>query len=704
MAGVIPVVETDAEKAKGFVRVLTNKDIDDAKLADQERKADEEKNEPFILGLVAYLRKAWEAAKTAKNPVEIKLLKSKRQRKGRYDPEDLADIINFGGSRIFMMLTSVKCRAIEAWVKDIMLPAGDKPWGVDITPVPDLPVEIEKQIADMVAGEVQEIMYNFGPDVITEDLVQERIEEVRADLKSQLRERSMLIAKRNEDRLDDELTEGQFYDEFERFIRDFSTYKTAFMTGPEVKKRARLIWKDGKPSTKWIFRREWRSISPFNIYPSPGAKSLDDGYFFERRRVRRTELMQYRGAPNFSSHAIDAVLTAYNLGGLRDWVWTDQEQANLNDQSNALLDPDPMIEVLVYRGPINGKDLIEWGMSTQEITNPALDYDVECWYVGNWVLSVKINRHPLKKRNVYYASFEAENDSIWGNDPPEVMEDCQRICNAAARQVINNMAVASGPQVEVHQDRVDPKEDIEDIYPWKVWRTKSDELGRNRQAVYFYQPNPMTEALMRVYEYFFKQAGEQLGVPAYEHGSPNVGGAGKTAHGLAMLMSSSSKIMRQAIKNIDAGIIRPLIRDLWIHMMMFSNKMEIGGDINIIARASEYLIIAEQLQMRRTEFLGMINNPIDHAIIGNVGRAKILAEIIKDLKMPDEEIVPDEEELIARDAMMQQGPLMPPGAAGGGGVQNLTGGGMPGGGPSQDVQPGTGMPTAAAELPRLSEL
>ncbi len=700
--GIIPVIETSADRSKGLVRVLSNKDIDEAERT--QREADEERNTPFVLGLVQEMQTKWQAAKTGKWTVEEKLLQNKRQRKGRYDPTDLNDIENFGGSRIFMMLTSVKCRAIEAWVKDIMLPAGEKPWSVDPTPVPDLPQEIELEIASRVAEEVQQIAVQFGPTVITEDLVEERIEEVRAELKAQMRERIILISKRNEERLDDELIQGRFYEEFSMFIRDFSTYLTAFMVGPEIKKRAHLVWKNGKPEMEWKFRREWRHVSPFDIYPAPAAKSFDDGYVFERMRVRRTALMQYRGAPNFSTAAIDAVLNAHNLGTLKDWLWTDQEQANLSDRPTELIDPDAVIETLVFRGSVQGKKLIEWGVKREQVPNPAEDYEVEAWMVDNWIIMVKMNKHPLRKRGIYYASFEEENDSIWGHGPPEIMEDCQRICNAAARQVVNNMAIASGPQVEVHTDRVDPKEDIEDIYPWKVWRTKSDELGRNRQAVNFFQPNPMVDVLMKVYEYFFKQAGEQLGVPAYEHGSPNVGGAGKTAHGLAMLMSSSSKVMRQAIKNIDLGVIVPLIYDLWIHMMMFSAKMERGGDINIIARASEYLIIAEQLQLRRTEFLAMINNPTDQAIIGNVGRGKILREVIRDLKMPQEDIVPDDEELISREQQMM---MMPPEAAGGSGIQNLGGGGgMAGGGPGppQGITAGKGTPAAAESLPKLGAL
>jgi hypothetical protein len=79
--------------------------------------------------------------------------------------------------------------------------------------------------------------------------------------------------------------------------------------------------------------------------------------------------------------------------------------------------------------------------------------------------------------------------------------------------------------------------------------------------------------------------------------------------------------------------------------------MEYEGDINIVARASEYLIIAEQLQARRQEFLAFTNNPTDMAIIGMDGRASVLRETVKSLKMDGDNIIPAEWEL---NAMMGQ--------------------------------------------------
>jgi hypothetical protein len=657
------MVEMSEGNNTGFLRVLSNEQIETTKK--EQEKALQSQNDPLILGMVQKVRKRWDAAKDAKWSVEEKLLASLRQRKGEYHPQEQAAIEAHGGSDIFMMVTNVKCRAIEAWVREVMLPAGEKPWTIEPTPVPELPEDLEIKVGHQVYNEIQEVMQMYGGAVnITEQMVQDRLEDLREKERKERRERSILQAMKSEDKLEDELVQGNFYTTLASFIKDFSTYHSAFMKGPIVRRRLSMEWEediDGrmKPAVKYVFRREWDTVSPFDMYPSPSAKHLNDGYLCERMRLRSSELQTYRGVDGFDTASIDAILSLQQEGKIKDWLWTDQEVASLQDRPNELRDPEGIIDVVVYNGPVSGKELKEWGMKDKELQD-ALDYEVQAWLVDNYVIMARLNKHPLFHRNYYGSSFETQNNSIWGISPPELMEDCQRICNASARATVNNMAIASGPQVEVHYDRVDPSEDIEDIYPWKIWKTKSDDLGRGKEAVRFYQPNPMTDKLMAVYDVFFKQAGEQLGVPAYEHGSPSVGGAGKTAHGLSMLMSASSKIMRDAIGNIDESIIKPVLKELWLHKMLFDEDLDHQGDIEIIARASEYLIIAEQLQIRRAELLAMLNNPVDHSIIGNTGRAKILREVLRSAKLPSEDIVPDDDQLM----MGSQMPGMGPGGAG----------------------------------------
>jgi hypothetical protein len=251
------------------------------------------------------------------------------------------------------------------------------------------------------------------------------------------------------------------------------------------------------------------------------------------------------------------------------------------------------------------------------------------------------------------------------------------MCNAAARAMANNMGIASGPQVEVFTDRTPPSNDVQRIWPWKVWKTESDPNGSGKPAVNFYQPSMVTTELMAVFNFFYSQAGEQLGVPAYDQGSESgtQGGAAGTAHGLAMLMTASSKIMKDAIGYIDRQVVKKVVFQTWLYAIT-SGVMEYEGDINIVARASEYLIIAEQLQARRQEFLAFTNNPTDLAIIGMDGRASVLRETVKSLKMDGDNIIPAEWEL---NAMMGQMMGQPE-------EEQPAGGGPPGGGAPRPKQ------------------
>jgi len=673
-----------------LLNVQSNAELDQQD-NEKRRLAAVDQNLPLLSNLSTHIKTHWSHAKNNKWYIEERLLKCIRQRKGEYDPDDLRHIKQFGGSEIFMMLTNVKCRAIESWMKDVLLPAGEKPWGVSPTPMVDLPGDQEEIIENQVAAEIMEIAESpvmMGDmSFATPELINERVEEIRNEVKMKQKREAVKEAERLEHEINDELTEGEFYVELQSFIKDFATYPTAFLKGPEVRQKKVLEWvsdpETGKKAAKikTMAKRRWKRVSPFDLYFSPGSRHVNDGYVVERMRLRRQALEQMKGVEGFDTETINMVLLEYNAGLLKDWLWTDQERANIENRPNEMDDPEAIIQALEYHGWASGKDLLEWGMDKKEIQDSSKMYPVTCMLIDRYVIMARINKNPLGLYPYYGASFDPSNDSIWGQAPPELMEDCQRVCNAAARAVVNNMAIASGPQVEINYDRLQSAEDGEFIYPWKIWRTKSDPMGKNKEAVRFYQPNPMTQALLLVYDQFFKQAGEQLGVPAYEHGSPQVGGAGKTAHGLSMLMSASSKIMKDAVTNIDTRVIKPVINDLYTHMMLF-DALDYEGDINIVARASEYLIIAEQLQIRRMEFLAMTNNPTDMQILGIPGRSEILRETIKNLKLPSEDIIPDREEM-ERQVLAEQAMLAAQTAA--------SQGGGPGVGPAAGASTNVGM-------------
>ena len=123
------------------------KDLEDSKIDD----------EPVVLSLVNYVRSCYAEAKSSKTDVTERLLKCERQRRGEYDPDRLAMIRETSGSDIYMMLTDIKCRASESWIKDVMMNAGEKSWSLRPTAEPSVPDYLSEEIVETVVAEAEDV-------------------------------------------------------------------------------------------------------------------------------------------------------------------------------------------------------------------------------------------------------------------------------------------------------------------------------------------------------------------------------------------------------------------------------------------------------------------------------------------------------------------------------------------------------------------
>ena len=255
-----------------------------------------------------------------------------------------------------------------------------------------------------------------------------------------------------------------------------------------------------------------------------------------------------------------------------------------------------------------------------------------------------LNYDPLGEKPYSKTSFIKSPGAFWGRGIPEIIEDLQSVCNASARALVNNMAIASGPQVEVNLERIPPNEDITQLSPWKIWQVMNDPLGSSAPAVRFTQPDSRANELMAVYDRFSRLADDHSGIPAYVYGDMNVQGAGRTASGLSMLMGSAGKSIRQVVMHIDNDIIRPTVQRQFLYNMRYDEDESIKGDVEVIAKGAINLAVKETVNIRRVEFLNATANPMDLEIIGQDGRAAILREVAKGLQMPVDDIIPSKEQ------------------------------------------------------------
>jgi len=415
------------------------------------------------------------------------------------------------------------------------------------------------------------------------------------------------------------------------------------MEGPVVEIEPTLEWQEdaeGKSRPVVVDKaiRKYYRISPFDVYPAPGALTPDEGDFIIKNRFTRAQLLKFKGVKDFNAAAIDLVLDRFGHSGYMDWLSVDSDLATTANDEKRNENNMNTIDCLKYFGSVQGSKLIEWGMSREEVSDPYAEYEIIAYKISSIVISAKINPHPLKKRGVYKACYSNSNESFWGDGVPDLLKDLQKICNACVRAWVTNMGVASGPMQWINTDAMPNGENESSVYPMKIWKFTTEEL-KNGVPMGWFQPEDNSANLLNSYKFFFDQASEISGIPQYMSGSANVGGAGDTARGLSMLMEAATKAMKDVIGSIDQDVIIPIVKETWLSIMLYEPE-KASGDIKITARASSYLIQKETTQQKRIAFLDRTNNDTDMAIIGMEGRAEVLRGTANDLGFPTDRVVP----------------------------------------------------------------
>lgn len=634
----------------GLVRAINAQQLVEAEAQQAQEYSDLiDQPEQFTSELARHIRKDWETNRNYKHQEVLpRLLDCLRARQGVYDDATLRAIREQGGSEIYMRLTAVKCRAAASWINDILFPADDKAWGVEPTPLPDLPPEIVRLINMKVSSEIQRGMEMGVP--MDENMVEEYRGRLEDMVRTEARERAKTRAERMERKIEDQLAEGNWKLSLREFIDDFVTFPTAFLKGPIAMRRPTLKWGPNfQPERGSEIGYTFKRVSPFDIYPAPGARNLNDGPLLERERFTRMNLYDMIGTPGYDEEGIRETLRKFRDQGLQEWMWDDQERFQVEAKTQSLWrsnGDDGMIDALIYHGAAPGSVLLEWGIKKGEIDDPEKEYEIEAILVDSRVIRCRLNKDPLCRRPYYGASYNPTPGGLWGLAIPELMEDVQRVCNATARALVNNLAIASGPQVIADVRRMAEGEDWTNIYPWKIWETRTDAgAPTGSLPVQFYQPSSNASELLAVFEQFERRADDLTNIPRYTYGNERVGGAGNTASGLSMLMDSTTKGIRAAIGHIDGGVITQAIEMLWTKNMMYEDDPEIKGDVKIVARGSSSLVSKEARRQRAYELLSATANELDHSIMGNEGRAEMLRELFTAANMPG--VIPDREELKA---------------------------------------------------------
>jgi hypothetical protein len=597
--------------------------------------------------LVGYIKTQFEIFRNHRNTASgwsNRLIESMRAFNGQYSPSKMQEVMKFGGSQVYARLTAQKCRAASSLLRDIYL-GSDRPWSVQPPADPDVPDEIIQKIDALMAQEQQMVMQTTGQQPTPEE-VQTRRTALMESAAEAAKKKAVKQAKISEERIEEFLREGMFYHALAEFIVDLPIFPFACLKGPMVKIVPEIKWSPGggQPTIVQTPKMFWSRISPFDLWWTPGVADIANANVIEKSRLTRAEINDLLDLPGFNQDEVRAVLEEYGRGGLYDnWDTTDAERAVLESRENPAWNRSGLITQMEFHGNVQGRVLQEYGMPG--VSDELRDYRVDAYCIGSHVIKANLSPSPRARHNYFITSFEKVPGTPLGNGLTDMIADLQDVANATLRSLVNNVSIASGPQVVVNDDRARPEENTDDLYPWKRWHVTNDPVGNNaKPPVEFYQPQSNAQDLLTVFKAFVDLSDDVSAIPKYIGGQPG-GGAGRTASGLAMLMGNASKILQTVAANMDRDVFEVALQQLADLVLLTDTTGILTGEEDIYVQGVNVAVQRETQRQRQLEFLQNTNNPVDIDIMGMAGRGTVLRSVSQTIGLDGDKVVPTEDEL-----------------------------------------------------------
>ena len=601
------------------------------------------------------LASTFQEYKDARKETENEWLKDLRQYQGIYEPDVLARLNAASGSRskVFVGLTRTKVMAAYSRIIDLLFQHGDIFFSVDPTPIPQIDPLKAMQMRQMA---MDQIMQASGQDpMMNQDLVAARMQELEGEFVELEREVAKQAAESMTTDIEDQLIETNAEMKLKESMLEACIFGSGAVKSGTVridKKQSYSKMLDPQTgeqayalSIVETVAPEVESVSIFDLYPDPYCTTLDDcDGLFRRHVLTRRQMRDLADLPQFDGEMVKYLLKIHRSGNHteEDHETTRRRIAGIheNSESNRFV-------VMEYWGTVDGYELEEHGIELDEDADLSDDYSACVWLCDGKVLKVMLNPIAGYKMPYHIFPYERSPHQFWGTGVPRMMRDSQGTMNTATRIWLDNMALSSGPMVEVNTDLLAAGEDPTDIHPWRVFLREGGD--GSMPAVRWYQPVANANGLNQIVEIFRRFADETTSLPSYTHGE-QTSGLNKTATGMSMLMGAANIALKSTIKNIDDFLIEPMIESLFHFNMEFGTNEKSKGDLRIVARGSTSLVQKEIQSQRLLQFLSIVGDNAG----GVVKQNDLLREIASSMDIDPNKIMKTEEQMALEQQQQQQ--------------------------------------------------
>lgn len=572
-----------------------------------------------------------------KQTVETRWLEDLRQYHGRYSTATEAELAAGKGSKVFANLTRPKTNGWAARFSDLLFPTDDKNWGIKPTPVPDLAARMqgaqyEARRLTKAANFKAKMAATASDSVLAEAFRADSIalakqaepHAAQAMQDQQVVDEAEEKADGMETELEDQLVEAGWGPKARRGIMDLCKLGTFIGKGPTTKTRVRGKWEKNTTTNEWVLktiedpRPGADRVDPWAFFPDMNARTIDEAeFFYERHLLTKTELRKLARKPGFDADAIRRVLQTGSMDPAPTYL------TQLREITGAInISLENRYVVWEYSGPLTGEDIASIAKAILPPKkaailiaglqdDPLIEQRVVLWFSNN--IPIKIGPHPLDSGDPIYVatSFFEDESSIFGFGVPYLARNSQAIINGAWRMIMNNGDAASGPQVVVNQNIIEPGDNEWALEGFKIWRWKTGKQvpPGTPEPFQVFQTNSQLQYLLEVIKLAMIFMDEEVSLPLIAQGE-QASHITQTAGGMSMLMNAANVIFRLAVRNWDDNITTPLLTRFYDWNMQHSSKEHLKGDMTIEARGSSVLLERQSQSQNLMAFLSTFgSNP-----------------------------------------------------------------------------------------------
>jgi len=633
-------------------------------------------------GAVAFVNSQYNRSKDARRSDEDRWLDAYRNYRGLYSSE--VQFTETEKSKAFVKITKTKVLAAYAQLVDVLFAGSKFPLGIEASKFPkNVAGEISYNPNEITTEAVKDkvgVDYDVPKSVVRPDIAKDlgiyrnKLKSVEDSLElganniegAVIYEPAKRAAQKMEKLMHDQLDETDAPKHLRSVAFECCLFGTGVFKGPFAQDKEYPRW-DAEGNYDPVFETipKMEYVSCWDFYPDPDARNMSEAEFsVQRHRLNRTQMRTLKKRPHFRPESIELAIE-YGADYQREY-WEDALE---DDSVSSTMD---RFEVLEYWGILDTELAEEADIEIPDELSEQDEVQVNIWVSNGQVLRLVLN--PFTPTRIPYLSvpYELNPYSFFGIGVAENMTDTQLLMNGFMRMSVDNAALSGNCIFEVDETNLVPGQDMT-IYPGKVFRRQAGAPG---QAIFSTSPKNTSQETMYLFDKARQLADEATGIPSYSHGSGAVGGVGRTASGMSMLMGAAAQNIKAVVRNIDDYLLGPLGRSLFSFNMQFNFDKEFIGDLEVKARGTESLMRNEVRSQRLLQFMQMTANP---SMAPFVRYDFILRELAASMDLDEDKILNDPREAAIQQkmmaeiqALMPQPPAPPQGAAPEGGPPPVT--------------------------------